>query len=126
VTSAGTLLAERLDNVTATGDASDPVSKAEDLLAALLLRHQLDTRPIEYVPVPEFWEEITPDAADGLTESLHSELGADHSESDVRADPDAGALHSDPDPDEAEENEEDGSAVSKKEPPKNEEPPPPF
>jgi len=126
VTSAGTLLAERLDNVTATGDASDPVSKAEDLLAALLLRHQLDTRPIEYVPVPEFWEEITPDAADGLTESLHSELGADHSESDVRADPDAGALHSDPDPDEAEETEEDGSAVSKKELPKNEEPPPPF
>jgi hypothetical protein len=121
VTSAGTQLAERLDNVAATGEAGDPASKAEDLLAALLLRHQLDSRPIEYVPVPGFWESITPDAANGLTESMPSELDADQSESDLQTGPDADAGPSEPDPDQVDETEGDGRAV-----PKKDEPPPPF
>ena len=121
VTSPGTLLAERLDNVTstvtatATGDASDSASRAEDLLAALLLQHQLDCTTIEYVPVPGFWECVASDPANGPTEPVPSDFDAESRDSD------AGVGQSAPKPDEVEEAKGDGKAGSKKE-----EPPPPF
>ncbi len=54
VTTAGTKLAERLDNMTATADVLDGSGVAgsvpEELLTAILLRHELNRPPAEYDP----------------------------------------------------------------------------
>ena len=54
VTTAGTAIAERLDNMTTTADVGDGTGTAgsvvEEILTALLLRHELTRPPFEYDP----------------------------------------------------------------------------
>jgi len=66
ITTAGTLLAEQLDTISAMADVAGPNRPAgsvtEELLTAGLLRHRLNRQPMEYHPTATAWS--TPVAGD--------------------------------------------------------------
>ena len=70
VSTGGTALAERLDCISAAADFAqnghpdEPASVAEELLTALLLRHQLNHPGFEYEPTPQPGETDPPGAAE--------------------------------------------------------------
>ena len=59
ITTAGTAIAERLDTITATAEINrppQPSSGVEESLKAMLIRHALNTRPIEYQHDDTTWD----------------------------------------------------------------------
>ena len=59
VTTAGTANAERLDTITATAEVNrppQPRSGVEETLKTMLIRHALNTNPIEYQPDDTAWD----------------------------------------------------------------------
>jgi hypothetical protein len=59
VTTAGTAIAERLDTITTTAETNSPAtptSGVEEILSIILIRHALNTKPIEYQHDDTAWD----------------------------------------------------------------------